>query len=85
MPLDPFALIIAAVFTAGCVSIQALRHRAEHVTLVLAALAYGLVVAVASLLMARNGLSALPDSPGTWMVVSVAGVRRRARRLRNCP
>ncbi|MGT2478088.1 hypothetical protein ACU4GR_02520 [Methylobacterium oryzae CBMB20] len=38
MPLDPFALVIAGAFTAGCASIQALAHRAEHVTVVLSAL-----------------------------------------------
>ncbi|MHB2210833.1 hypothetical protein [Methylobacterium sp. CM6257] len=74
MPFDPFALVIAGVFTVGCASIQALGHRAEHVTPVLAALAYGLVVAVASLLMARNNLPALPESLGGWMFVAVAGV-----------
>lgn len=74
MPLDPFALVIAGAFTVGCASIQALAHRAEHVTIVLSALAYGLVVVVASLLMARNGLTALPDPPATWMVVAVPGV-----------
>lgn len=74
MPLDPFAFVIAGAFTAGCASIQALAHRAEHVTVVLSALVYGFVIAVASLLMARNGLTALPDPAGAWMAVAVTGV-----------
>ncbi|MDP4003329.1 hypothetical protein [Methylobacterium sp. NEAU K] len=73
MPLDPFALVVAASFTAGCASIHALRHHADVVTLVLAALAYGLVATVGSVLVARDGMIMLPDHTGGHLVLPLAG------------
>jgi uncharacterized membrane protein len=75
MPLDPFALAAAGAFTAGCDSIHALSHRAEHVTRVLAFLAFGLATAVGSLIIGRSRLVGPPDPVmDAWMLVAVAGV-----------
>ena len=74
MPLDPLALTVAASFTAGCASIHALRRHADAVTLVLGLLAYGLAVALGSLLAGRTGIVLLPDPVHSWALVAAANV-----------
>ncbi|AWN42785.1 hypothetical protein [Methylobacterium durans] len=74
MPFDPVALAVAASFTAGCVSIHALRRHADAVTLVLGLLAYGLATALGSLLAGHHGLVVLPDPVHTWGLVAAANI-----------
>lgn len=74
MPLDPTALVVAAAFTVGCASIHALRRHADAVTLVLAALAYGLAAAFGWLLAGVSGLLGLSDPVPAWPLVATAGI-----------
>lgn len=73
MPLDPYALLVAAAFTSGCASIHGLRRHADALTLVLALLAYGLATVVGSLLAACSSLVMVPDHAGGWMYGSLGG------------
>lgn len=74
MPLDPFTLSLAIVFTAGCGLIHALRSHADDVTLVLCVLAYGLTAAVGSLATAWSGLIQLSDPIANWAMLSAGGI-----------
>ena len=72
MPIDLFAVAVAASFTMGCASIHALQRHAELVTLVLAVLAYGLLVAVGWMLAIRAAAMA-PSNPTVGWVFVAAG------------
>ena len=74
MLLDPVALAVAALFTAGCATIHALRRHADAVTLVLGLLAYGLATALGSVLAGRGGLVVLPDPVHAWELMAVANL-----------
>lgn len=74
MPLDPFALAASGAFTAGCVSIHALRRHPDAVAFVLAVLAYGLATAVGSMLAARSGMVMVHDPMGGQRVVVLTAI-----------
>lgn len=73
MLLDPVAFTAAAVFTAGCAGIHALRHHADSVTLVLSLLACGLALVIGSILAGRHDASGVVETIPAWALAASAG------------
>ena len=55
LPTDPLSLVLALVFTAGCIVIHALRHRPGAVTLLLVLGLIGTVNLFGMAVLARLG------------------------------
>lgn len=55
MHLDPVSLVLAVTFTAGCMVIQACRHRPDDMTVVLVLMMIGLVNLSGAAVLSRTG------------------------------